>query len=138
MPSLQVRLLVEGQAELRKSVDPRPVGDVGNPVITYEIVAVAESFIEHAEKAHSLALVALDGERNLLGCEDFEVPELTQHRTDVPNLEEQPLQRLYLLVGSCRIEAAALLRQIRKDGSRFEYGSARCAVHDDGYLAVRV
>jgi hypothetical protein len=33
------------------------------------------------------------GERNLLGCKNFEVPELTQHRTNVPNLEEQPLQQ---------------------------------------------
>ena len=91
---------VQGQAELRKSVDPSPVGDVGNPVIAYEIVAVAQSFIEHAEKTHGLALVALDGERNLLGRKDFEVPELTHHGTDMSHLEEQPLQRLYLFVGS--------------------------------------
>jgi hypothetical protein len=105
-------MLVEGQAELRKSVDPRPVGDVGNTVLAYEIVAVAESLIEHAEKAHSLALVALDRERNLLGREDFEVPVLTQHWTDVPNLEEQPLQCLYLFVGSCRIEPVTFLRKV--------------------------
>src|SRR5262245_10366887 len=84
---------VQRQAELRKSVDPRPVGDVGNTIIAYEIVAIAQSVIDHAKKTHGLALVALDGERNLLGCKNFEVPELTQHRTDVPNLEEQPLQQ---------------------------------------------
>src|SRR5215510_13344042 len=94
---------VQRQAELRKGVDPRPVGDVGNTIIAYEIVAIAQSVIDHTKKTHSLALVTLDGERNLLGSENFEVPELTQHRTDVRNLEEQPLQRLYLLVGSYRI-----------------------------------
>src|SRR5918999_428387 len=120
VPAFQVRMSVEGQAELWKSVDPRPVGDVGNTVIAYEIVAVAQSFIEHAEKTHGLALVALDGERNLLGREDFEVPELTHHWTNMPNLEEQPLQCLYLLIGSCPIEAPALLREIEKDGSGFE------------------
>jgi hypothetical protein len=55
----------------------------------------------------------------------------------MPNLEEQPLQRLYLFVGSCRIEVAALLRQMPKDSSGFEYSSARCAVHDDGDLCIR-
>src|SRR5919106_472675 len=67
MPAFQVRMPVECQAKLRKSVNPRPVGDVGDAVIAYEIFAIAQSFIEDAEKARGLALVALDGERNLLG-----------------------------------------------------------------------
>src|SRR5262249_43259635 len=104
--------------------------DVGDGVdVPHDPVATGEPGLKDVEKAFRFGAIALERAfvRDLPASELMEEADLAEHRADRRHLEEYPLERLVAASSITRQELAGLLREIDKDGARFEE-SERCTV----------
>src|SRR5690606_23704827 len=118
---------------------PRPVRDIGDRVVSGEILVLLEAPVEHLEEAPHLTLVPLDRVRDLLRRIAVEDIGLTHHRPDPAHLEHEPLDDQRASLRIARHQLPGLLREIDQDRARFEDDETVLVVVDDGRdAAVRI
>ena len=66
-PALQRREGLDLDAGPAVRADPREVGDVGDAVVSGQVLMIAQSALEYAEEPLHLQLVAIDGDLDLNG-----------------------------------------------------------------------
>ncbi len=104
---------------------PWESGDVGDRIfVAAEIGRVRQPFLQNLVKPFHFGLIARHriGMILVLGREQLEVRELTEHRPDIGQLKHQPLQHFVFLRHVLGQEFSGLLGKIHQDRARFEHG----------------
>jgi hypothetical protein len=95
--------------------------------------------LEHLEQPAHLALVALDGVRQVLGRISIEHVGLAHHGPYTAHLKHEPLNDARAALCVRREKRARLFREIDHESARLEYDEVVIVVIDNrGNLAVRV
>ena len=116
---------------------PRPVRDVRDRKVARQVFVVHEPCVQDAEEPTHLALVAVDGQRDLLRQVTEEDVGLAHHRADPAHLEHEPLHddRASLRVG--RHQPPRLLGEVNENRAGLEHGEiVEFAIHDGGDAPV--
>src|SRR5690606_24965351 len=131
-PALQMFQPLDRDAGPLVHPNPWVGGDIGDAVVTGEVLDLSQTRIEHLVQAPGFVLIAVDRALQFFRKITEENVGLALHRANSAHLEHQPLQYQRAPLHVLGHQLPGLFRQIDKNRARFEYREVAIVTVNDG------
>ena len=136
-PALKIREVAQVLPLAFVRHDPRPTGDIGDRVLTGQVLMVAQLPLHDAVQSIDFLRIALDAIRHVFKREGSKVVRLSGHRAEAADLPEQPgldASSFFELGGQ---KLPGFLGQVNQDGAGLEHADPGVLIDDRRDLVVR-